>query len=197
MTAPPPETTPRPAMHDAERSIVLALRLAHAENALHALSSGQVDAIIDSDGRPYLLRPAQEHLRQNERRLQAILESAADMITLVDRGGRIVFQNRAVTPLLGYDAASRVREHLFDFIHIEDLPQLYSAFFNVIEEFQPDAIVQFRHLHRDGTYRPLEATMSRLRDATVTQVVMVSRNVARRRSDWEDELSTSLHPSID
>ena len=46
----------------------------------------------DADGKTYLLRPAQEHLLQNERRLDAVLESVADVITVVDRQGAILSQ---------------------------------------------------------------------------------------------------------
>src|SRR5688572_31024973 len=86
--------------HRTDKAITLALRLAHAENALLTLTSGQVDAIVDPSGRAYLLRHAQETLRQNERRLQAIIDSAADVITVVNRGGTILSQSPAVTRVL-------------------------------------------------------------------------------------------------
>jgi len=162
--------------------MTLALRLAHAENALRALTSGQVDAIIDSDGKAYLLRPAQEHIRQNQKRLHTVLESAADIITVLDRGARIISQTRAAHHLLGYEPGWLLGRPLFDFVHPEDLPKLYSAFFHVIEEFQPDALVEFRHQHRDGTYRTLETMVSKLCEASVNQVVLISRDVNRRKS---------------
>jgi hypothetical protein len=55
-----------------------ALSLAQAENALRAFSSDQVDAVIDADGKTYLLRPDQEHLIQKQRWLDSVIESAAD-----------------------------------------------------------------------------------------------------------------------
>jgi hypothetical protein len=33
-------------------------------------ASGQVDVIVDPDGKAYRMHAAQDHLRQNERRLQ-------------------------------------------------------------------------------------------------------------------------------
>ena len=56
----------------------LALHLAAAENALRAFTQNKVDAIVDPRGGTYLLRPAQEQLRENERWLDAIIESAAN-----------------------------------------------------------------------------------------------------------------------
>jgi len=159
----------------AERATTLALRLAHAENALRSLTAGQVDAIIDPDGRTYLLRPAQESLRQNERRLQAMLDGAADVITVVDRGGRILSQSRGVTAMLGFEPEELVGRSLFEIVYEEDLDRLYAAFFNVIEGFEENATVQFYHPLRGGSYRQLEATVGKLRDAAAECVVFVSR----------------------
>ena len=175
---------PMPPDYHAERAVTLALRLAQAENALHALTSGQADAIINADGQAFLLRPAQEHFREHQRRLHIVLQSAADVIVILDRGGRIVFENRAVYRLLGYETGWLLDKVFFDFVHPEDLPRLYSAFFNVIEEFRPDAAVGFRHLHRDGTYRLLETMISKLRDASVHEVIMVSRDESRKTARW-------------
>jgi len=174
-----PKSSPDP-LNRADKALALALSLAHAEVRLHALTAGQVDAIVDPAGRTYLLRPAQENLRRNERRLQAVIESAGDVITVIDRGGRIISQNRAAIRVLGYEPGSLLGQAFFDLVHADDLPQFYSAFFNVIEEFQTDAIVQFRHQHHDGSYRTLEATVSRLRDASVTHVVLVCRDAIRQ-----------------
>ena len=162
-------------MSSAERLITLALRLAHAENALHALTSGQVDAIIDPDGKAYLLRPAQEHLRASERQLQTVRESTADVIMVVGRGGVILSENRAVRRVLGYEPGELIGRSIFDLIHEEDWPRLYSAFFNVIEEFRTDALVEFRLRAPDGSYRMIEATVGKLRDLSSHSVVFSLR----------------------
>lgn len=172
-----PQTSPPPPKHNHEKAITLALRLAHAENALRAFSSGQVDAIIDPDGKTYLLRPAQEHLRQNERRLQAIIESAPDVITVVNRGGVIVSQNRAARHVFGYEPEELVGSRLFEHIHEEDFPRLYAAFFNVSEDFLERATAQFRHRVRDGSYRMVEATVAKLHDGSSASVVISLRPV--------------------
>ena len=89
------------ATHGPDKAITLALSLAQAEKAIHDFTSGQVAAIVDPDDRAYLLRPAQEHLRQDANRLRTILDSVGDGITVINRGGLIVSQNRAATRMLG------------------------------------------------------------------------------------------------
>ena len=167
-----------PPERNSEKALTLALSLAQAERAIHAFSAGQVDAIIDPDGNAYLLRPAQAQLRESERQLQAIIDSAADVITVVDRRGVILFHSRAVTRLLGYEPGELVGQSLFELIYEEDLDRLCSAFFNVIEGFQERVTVQFYHPVRNGTYQLIEATIGQLRDTTPPNMVLIFRPLA-------------------
>lgn len=175
------ETSPTPTDLRSEDKSALALRLAHAENALVALTSGQVDAIITPDGRPYLLRPAAEQVRQNERRLLAVIESAADVIMVIGRSGDIVFQNRATTRWVGYGTGSLLGRNLFHLVHPDDLLGLYATFFNVLEELREDAFVEFRFHHHFGDYREIEATVGKLCDGPSPQIVLICRDTARRK----------------
>jgi PAS domain S-box-containing protein len=169
----PPSTATHP-----DKATALALRLAHAENALLALTSGQVDAIIDPDGRPYLLRPAQEHLRQNERHLQAVIDSAPDVIMVVNRGGKILSQNRASIRVLGHEPEGLLGTNFFECIHTLDYVVVYSAFFKVAEGLQENATFQLRFRSRDGFYRVINATVAKLNDDSPASVVFCLRPVS-------------------
>ena len=184
-------TTRPPPKPDAEKTLALALRLAHAEHALLAFTTGQIDAIVDPDGQAYLLRPAQEHLLQNERRLQAVIDSAADVITVVDRSGIILSQSPAAGRVLGYEPEELVGSSIFALIHEADVEPLYSAFFNVIEGFHENATAQFRHPARDGSYRLVEATVGKLRDVSPASVVISMRPVASPQR-WRTERSVPV-----
>jgi len=158
-----------------ESAGALALRLAHAENALLALASGQIDAIIDPEGRAYLLRPAQEHLRQNERRLQAVIDSVPDVIAVVNRGGAILSLSHAARKVLGCEPEELTGESIFEHIHPGDFPAVYAAFFNVIEGIRENAGLQFRHRAGDGSYRIIHASVAVLRDVSPATVVFSLR----------------------
>ena len=177
MTAPP---------RSPEKAITLALSLSQAESAIEAFSAGQIDAIVDAEGKTYLLRTAQERLRQNEARLRTVLDSVSEIITVVNRAGAVVSQNRAANLMLGYGPDRLVGLSLFEFIHEEDVPRFYSAFFNVIEGFRPQAIIAFRLRLQDGSYRLLEATVNQLRDVSVTCIVLSARDLTRGRGAQEE-----------
>jgi PAS domain-containing protein len=96
------------------KGMTLALSLSQAERAIQTFSAGQVDAIVDTEGRAYMLRPAQERLFAKETRLQAIIDSAADVITVVNRSGVICFQSRAVNRMLGYKPEEMEGHSIFE-----------------------------------------------------------------------------------
>ncbi len=171
------EVTPFHPTHHVGKAAALALRLAEAENALHALTSGQVDAIIGPGGQTYLLRPAQEQLRQNEKRQQAVLESVADVLTVVNRAGVILSENHAVRRVLGYVPAELVGSVIFKLIHDKDMSTVYSAFVNVFEGYDETTTVRFRHLMRDGSYCLVEASLGKLRDVSPESVIFSLRPV--------------------
>jgi PAS domain S-box-containing protein len=157
----------------------LALHLAAAESALRTFTNDKVDAIVDTNGRAFLLRPGQERLIENERWLDAVLESSADVITVVDRTGEIVSQSRPASRILGYEPNELIGTSIFKLVRDEDLPVVHSAFFNVVEGFQEHATAQFNHRARDGTYRMVEATMAKMRNAEYPSVVLCIRPIAR------------------
>ncbi|MEO8352392.1 MAG: PAS domain-containing sensor histidine kinase, partial [Chthoniobacteraceae bacterium] len=112
---------------------------------------------------------------------QAIIDSAADVITVVSRGGEIVSQSQAVRRLLGYEPEELVGKSIFELIYEGDLNSLYTAFFNVIEGFKETATVQFHHPTRDGSYRLIEATVGQLLLNDSTSVVLSMRSIETPR----------------
>jgi len=173
---------PPPAKDSGALAFRLALRLTQAEIELQALAPGQIDAILDPDGNAYLLGPAQEHLRQNEKRLQAVFDSIPDVITIVNRGGMILSQSQAARTVLGHEPEELVGKSIFEHVATEDFVIVYSAFFKVIEGFQEHAAFQFRYRTSDGSHRIIHATVAKLHDVSPASVVFSLRPGVHRIS---------------
>lgn len=168
-------------MQSPDKATTLALRLVHAENTLHALTSGQIDAIIDVSGKAYLLRSAQENLQASERVLRSVIESIADGILVVNRGGVILFQSYSPKLVLGYEPGELKGQEMVKMIHEEDWMTVHSAFLNVIEEFVESVTVEFRHQAPDGSYRYPEASVRKMRDSSHSAIF---------------NLRTAMHPKL-
>jgi PAS domain S-box-containing protein len=156
-----------------------------AENALFALTSGHADAIVGPGEKTYLLDGAREHLRKCENGLQALIDSASDLITVVNRAGDIVSRNRAVIRFLGCEQEDLLGKNLFGLIHFDDMAKVRSFFFRVIDGFRDETTIEFRHLTGDGSYRLLEAVVTKLRDPSVSPVVLISREISCRKKPSE------------
>ncbi len=82
---------------DANEEIAALIQTLHQTGQrLEALTAGEVDTVADRDGRPFMLRHAQEQLRVSEAAKQAaILNALPAHIALLDTQGRIISVNKA------------------------------------------------------------------------------------------------------
>src|ERR1700682_4007869 len=79
-----------------EEVAALIATLLETERRLEELTAGEVDTVSDRDGRTFLLRRAQEQLRQSEAAKQAaILNALPAHIALLDTRGLIISVNEA------------------------------------------------------------------------------------------------------
>jgi two-component system CheB/CheR fusion protein len=178
----------------------MALGLTNAESALHALTSGQIDAIIDPSGNTYLLRHAQEHLRRNEARLQALFDSVPDVITVLNEAGEVQYQSPAVTRVLGYEAGALVGHGIFDFVHPDDLLEFYRAFSEAIRNASRTTTAEFRHQACGGAWRSLEATLCSPQSSGAPSVTLTYRDATHRHQAQEESDSraaASVQGSLD
>jgi PAS domain S-box-containing protein len=102
---------------DASEIADLRQRLADAEQALAALTSGEVDAVAEVAGeRPLLLKAAQETLRERERLLRAIFDGALDAMLLADDSGTYQDANPAACALLGIEREKLLGRNITEFV---------------------------------------------------------------------------------
>src|ERR1700733_4147894 len=84
--------SPPPGDSDEISTVIKALR--EADFRLEELTSGEVDTVSDRDGRSFLLRRAQDQLREAEASKQAaILNALPAYIAMLDMTGRVLSVN--------------------------------------------------------------------------------------------------------
>ena len=91
-------------------------RLADAEAALQALSSGEVDAVAAEVGAtPTLLRAAQDTLRDSQHLLRSVFDASMDALLLADHRGQYVDANPAACKLFGLTREKLIGRTLVEF----------------------------------------------------------------------------------
>jgi len=105
-----------------------------------------------------------QQIRSRERRLQAVLDNAAEGIITLDREGRILGFNRAAERLFGYAADEVLGREVMMLVPEEDRPR-YRRWLRRLARrrgHRPARPVTGTGLRRDGTRFSLEASLSTL-----------------------------------
>ncbi len=113
--------------------------------------------------------------------MEALVETAAEAITVLDASGNTRYSSPTAHQLFGYEPGFSGGSNAFDVVHPDDLEEVARAFAELVAA--PGAVVcrQFRIEATDGTWRTVEATATnRLDDPHVRGVVVTTRDVTDR-----------------
>jgi PAS domain S-box-containing protein len=125
---------------------------------------------------------AEEALRQSEEHLRALIENAADIITVLNRDGTRQYVSPSVERSTGYTPEELIGKNPFEIVHPDDVADLRQLFTTGTQ--QPGFIVtkEFRLRHKNGSWRIHEATAHNLlHDPAVRGIVVNSRDITDRK----------------
>lgn len=132
-------------------------------------------------------RKTKEKYYQEQQRFRALAEQSSDIIFLMNQDGVILYENRAVRKILGYDPAERIGKAIFDNVHPDDIQKINDSLRSLLK----DENVTIRELdirarHRDGSWRTFEVSASNLINKNVVEAVIVNlRDVTQRKLERE------------
>ena len=143
-------------------------------------------------------RRAEQALQASETHFRSLIENGMDLITIVDREGRVLYVSPPVTRLLGYRPHEMVGQVAFAYVHPDDLARVVAAFGRAVAGDTRDLREAYRFRHKDGSWRTLESVVTNLlSEPTVAGVVVNSRDITERAQAeetlrWEQYLVTTL-----
>jgi PAS domain S-box-containing protein len=111
-----------------------------------------------------------------------LIENTSDIITLIDSSGVIKYTSPSTHRLLGYAAAEMVGRSVFEFLDPSDLASVRRGHADALSDPGARPTAEYRFRHRDGTWRILEGTSSRLvSEGSDTTLVVNARDLTERR----------------
>ncbi|MBI1723940.1 MAG: PAS domain S-box protein [Gemmatimonadetes bacterium] len=143
---------------------------------------GVITAVAAQLGVAIQRKWAEEALRRSEERFRALVEHSTDVIILLGRDGIIRYDSQSLSPVLGYSPEESLGRSVFELIHPDDAPGVRRLFAEVLD--RPGHVVrtEARGLHKDGSWRHLEAAVvNRLSDPAVGAIVVNSRDITARK----------------
>jgi len=93
---------------------------------------------------------------RTDRWYQELIEQTADIVSVVDRQGTLLYTSPSATRVLGVEPAGRIGRLVFDDVHPDDLEAARVAFDLSFRTHRPTPPVRVRYRHADGSWRWLE-----------------------------------------
>ena len=138
------------------------------------------------------------HRRKSEVRFASLVQNSSDVMTIISADSTIRYQSPSVQRVMGYDPQGLIGTKLFDMIHPEDLPRMVNLLSEVLDDpvVHPEAL-EFRWLHRDGTWLHVETLLSDLSlHPEVGGIVLNTRDVSERKAFEQQLAHQAFHDSV-
>ncbi len=133
-------------------------------------------------------KQAEGALKESETRLRALVENASDIIRILDKEGRIVFDTAASGRLLGYPPGFTLGKSPMEFIHPDDLGRVKQELFNVYDSTNSGIPTEFRVRKADGSYTWVESYGKKLIGVPGIDGVVITTRFIDERKKSEEEL---------
>ncbi len=128
-------------------------------------------------------------------RYQALIQHSSDLITVMDRAGRIAYQSPSIGKLLGYEQDEIVGTSVFALVSPADEPMLRQLLHAAADG--RTEVLECKLVHRDGTARDVEVQLTDLcHDEDVGGIVLNARDVSERRAVEEQLAHQAFHDPV-
>jgi len=134
---------------------------------------------------------AEDEVLLSEQRFKGLVQSGADMISIIDEEGFVKYSSSTVTTILGNDPVTDIGKNVFQFIHPKDMEWTRAAFDSMLRDgtrqmhFGP-----YRFPNAKKEYRWLETVVTNLYDdPAVRGIVINSRDVTETKRLNEEQKS--------
>jgi diguanylate cyclase (GGDEF)-like protein/PAS domain S-box-containing protein len=132
------------------------------------------------------LHRIRRQLAERDQLFHVISENAADMIALIDRNGRRLYNSPSYQKILGYSPEELRTTPSIEQVHPDDRPRILAAAQRARSTGEVE-MVEYRMRHKDGSWRILESTACAIRNAKneTDNLVIVNRDITERKRSEE------------
>jgi PAS domain S-box-containing protein len=122
-------------------------------------------------------------LRESEAHFRLLIENSSDIATILDANGINQYQSPSIERVLGYKPEELVGTSALSRIHPDDVEAARHTLSSIFANPGQTHTVEFRYLHRNGSWAVVEASgRTLLPDSPAAGVVINSRDVTERHT---------------
>jgi PAS domain S-box-containing protein len=123
-----------------------------------------------------------QSLEESEVRFRSLIQNSSDIIRIIDRNGRIVYDSPSSEKILGYPSGFTIGKSPLDFIHPGDLERVRSELGTVFSKTNPGTPSEFRIRKADGSYLDVESVgVNMIGTPGVNGIVTTTRPITERK----------------
>lgn len=112
---------------------------------------------------------------------RAFLESSIDVVTVVDATGLVVYQSPSLEAIFGYHPEDLLGQNVMEYVHPDDQERVGTALGRILEVPKVVERLELRFLHKNGSWRHIEAVGSHFEDEGLSGAVINSRDITDRQ----------------
>jgi PAS domain S-box-containing protein len=126
--------------------------------------------------------------RAVQKRYQALIENASDLILVLDPDGTITYASPSITNVTGASPDQITGKNTFDLVHEEDREQLENVFDEVVQNPDATARYEYRTPDTDGNWLVMEGVARNMLDNPFVEGIIVNAREITERKEREREL---------
>lgn len=115
---------------------------------------------------------------------KALLDHGVDIVTMIDEEGFVTYQSSAVTEILGYLPEELLGQHIFSFLHPDDVELATQSFAKLLKGNDIDRIV-VRFKHKSGEWYKVEVVARVYEHQGKTSMILNTRDVTEQQGMLE------------
>jgi PAS domain S-box-containing protein len=130
-------------------------------------------------------------LAESETRFRALIQNSSDIIRILDKDGRIVYESPSAERILGYPPGHQIGRDPMEDIHPEDLERVKNDLRDVFDKTNRGIPTEFRIRKADGAYIWVDSIGINLLDVPGINGIVVTTRPIQQRKEAEAALQES------
>lgn len=123
----------------------------------------------------------EDKLAESEKRYRLLAENSFDLICIHRHDGTLEFISPSIKRLLGYDPEELLNHKPYEIVHPDDKPIIRNLVLQESNHPSIQAPVQFRMMHKDGSYVWIETIFVPIEEDGKEMVLSQSRDIRRSK----------------
>jgi len=131
-------------------------------------------------------KQTEKALEESEEYFRTLIENSSDVISILNDKGIITYESPSHEKVLGYETGKLIGENVFGLVHPDDRERISMQFVKLLKRSNEIEQVNFRFLHKDGTWIYIEGTGTNLLHSSKIKGIVVNyRDVTDRKQAEE------------